>query len=143
MAQLSFASIRRAVPHSWIEGFAGSASVALYLMGGEAPSGYAGNKRFPAPRIAGMLWPYAGMPEQIVLAEVGPWRTVWEVFSSRSGGGAAFGHHVGLAERRRPAAVARPGQHRPQQPGGVRRGLPLCPGPPSAPRADLGAIVAG
>ena len=37
-----------------------------------------------------MLWPYAGMPEQIVLAEVGPWRTVWEVFSSRSGGGGSF-----------------------------------------------------
>lgn len=87
MAQLTLASIRRASPHSWIEGFAGSAAVALHLMGGESPTGYAGNKRFPAPRLVSMLWPYSGMPQNVILAEVGPWRTVWEVFSSRSGGG--------------------------------------------------------
>lgn len=86
MSQLNLMSLRRSVPHAWIEPFAGSLAVALHILGGEAPIGYAGNKRYPAPRIMNFLWPYNGSPDRIVVADVGPWRTVWEVFAARGGG---------------------------------------------------------
>lgn len=71
--------------HTWIEPFAGSLAVALHLLGTVPPIGYAGNKRYPASRIAGMLWPYVGLPDKVVVADVGPWRTVWEEFASGHG----------------------------------------------------------
>ncbi|HYE79201.1 MAG TPA: hypothetical protein VEI97_14555 [bacterium] len=69
---------------AWIEPFAGSAAVALHLLGGSPPIGYAGNKRAAAPAIAARLWGDRGDPGRIVLADVGPWGVVWRV---AAGGG--------------------------------------------------------
>lgn len=87
MTQLSLLGLHRTVSHAWIEPFAGSLAVMLELFGLAALCGYAGNKRYPARRIIGRFWPHDGLPDRLVVADVGPWRTVWQAFQSGRGGG--------------------------------------------------------
>ena len=72
----------------FLEPFTGSAAVALFIMGAPPPfrpSGYAGNKRKVAPLLGPIIWPHAERPQEVLLADVGPWRSVWETFADGRG----------------------------------------------------------
>ena len=67
----------------WVEPFAGSAAVALALVGGSAcipPIGYMGGKRRDAPDILGAFGLRVGQgADHVVLVDAGPWGEAWEV----------------------------------------------------------------
>lgn len=73
---------------SYLEPFTGSGAIFLHLLGAPAPyapCGFAGNKRSVAPAFGRLFWPYSSKPDRVVLADVGPWRNVWEVFAAGKG----------------------------------------------------------
>lgn len=70
---------------NYLEPFTGSAAVFLHLFGASPLTGFAGNKRRAAPALCRLLWRYSSPPDRVVLADVGPWRDVWEVYASGRG----------------------------------------------------------
>ena len=68
----------------WIELFAGSASVAMELLGLGPLTTYQGGKRYLAPDLLKAL-SASGRPSQVILGDVGPWGEVWRVCSSPAG----------------------------------------------------------
>lgn len=78
-------------PRAWIEPYAGTLSVTLCLVTGRArpPIGYLGSKRRMAAAILDALGLCLGIgAEQLIAADVGPWRLVWAQIASPAGAAA-------------------------------------------------------
>ena len=82
-------------PRLWVEPCAGSAAVALRLVGGpyaNPPIGMMGGKRGYARVILGVLGLRQGQgADGVVLADAGPWAAVWRVLTSPGGADAVAG----------------------------------------------------